>query len=300
LLQESDDVLRTTRVNRRTLLCLTLGLAGVVGAGIPAARAALDEQVVVFHGFAEGRDRTGTAEIIGGRLANITELPFVRSGGEVSPDGTRIAYDTCRKGDRGLNVARLDGSAMRRVVDLAGDYCVDVRWSRDGRQLSYNNPIDRQLHVVPLETGVDTALTVTLGALGWHSWSPNSEAIVYESGRGGQRRLDIVDLARWWTGPLVGPTQFGECEVWAPDWSPTSDAIAFTSCKRELYVVNRDGSELTRVAASAYAPRWSSDGASVLYLSGTTLVRVMLDGSAPQRLGKLPFSGGPFSVGPIR
>lgn len=290
-------MLRTTRVNRQIVFYLTICLTGVVTAGPRAVRAALDEQVVVFHGSADGRARTGTAEIIGGRLANVTELLFVRAGGEISPDGALIAYDTCRKTDRGLKVARLDGSEMRRVVELAGDHCVDVRWSRDGTQLSYNNPIDRQLHVVDFATGVDTALTVTLGALGWHSWASHGDAIVYEIGRGGQRRLDIVDLATWQTRPLVGPTQFPDCEVWAPDWSPTSDVIAFTSCKRELYVVNRDGSRLTRVATSAYAPRWSIDGTAVLFLSGTMLLQARLDGRAPERLGRLPYHGGPFSMG---
>ena len=32
-----------------------------------------------------------------------------------------VAFETCRKADRGLNIARIDGSDERRLVDLDGD-----------------------------------------------------------------------------------------------------------------------------------------------------------------------------------
>jgi Tol biopolymer transport system component len=148
-----------------------------------------------------------------------------------------------------------------------------------------------------LDTSIDTPLPEA-GWSGWHSWSPRGDAIVYETGRGASRRIDIIDLATSSPRSLVGPAQFGACEVWAPDWSPTGDRIAFTSCTRELYIVNADGTGLRPVAASAYGPRWSIDGKSLLFLSGTRLRRVSAGGGAVQRIGALP--PGPFSVGPIQ
>jgi Tol biopolymer transport system component len=123
---------------------------------------------------------------------------------------------------------------------------------------------------------------------------------VYETGRGGTRRIDIIDLATWRTHQLVGPKQLGACEAWAPDWSPTEDRIAFTSCDRTLYVVNADGTGLSPMARSAYAPRWSIDGTSLLFLTGRTLRRIPASGGIVEDLGELPYYGGPFSVGPVQ
>jgi Tol biopolymer transport system component len=258
------------------------------------------EMRLVSYGYIDGQSRAATGVIDGTRLSNVTDLSFLNAGGEISPDGKRIAFDTCAKTDRGINVARLDGSDVKRVVAVSGQNCVLVRWSRDGKRLSYPNPIDIQLHVVQLETGVDTQLQYTSPAFGWHSWSPTGVAIVYETGRGGSRRIDIIDLATWRARQLVGPTQFGPCEVWAPDWSPASDRIAFTSCDGKLYIINADGTGLMLIAESAYAPRWSIDGKSMLFLTGRTLMRIPADGGSVRTIGVLPYYGGPFSVGAIR
>jgi Tol biopolymer transport system component len=255
---------------------------------------------VVFHGYTDAQPRTAIAEIVGLRLTNTSDLDFVRAGGDLSPDGTRVAFDSCRKGDRGIDVANVDGTDVQRIVPLQGDSCAYVRWSRDSKRLSYSNPVGARVHVVDLETRVENALTSTSPAYGLHSWSPANDAIVYETGRGGERRLDVIDLANGRTRPLVGKSQFGSCEVWAPDWSPAGDLIAFTTCKGELYVVNAAGSRLTRLADSAYAPRWSPDGTSLLYLTGRTLLAVRPTGGAPRRIGEFRYYGGPFSVGPLR
>jgi Tol biopolymer transport system component len=261
---------------------------------------ASDHQMrVVFFGFVDRQPRNGTGRIDGARLTEMEELSFLRAGGELSPDGQSIAFDTCRKTDRSIAIARRDGSDVRRIIPVAGDSCVDLRWSRDGSKLSYGSPIDRQLHVVQLDTGIDTPLPTPLPSYGWHSWSPHGDAIVFETGRGGSRRLDVIDLAAWRTRPLVGKLQFGACEVWAPDWSPVGDRIAFTTCDRKLYVVKTDGSALTLLAEAAYAPRWSVDGSSLLFLSGRMLLHVPANGGTVQRVGVLPYSGGPFSVGPF-
>ena len=289
------------RVCCGTIAALARMFAPVIATNTGRVRAASDgEMRLIFYGYIDHQPRTATAVIDGTRLSNVSDLSFLHAGGEISPDGRRIAFDSCAKSDRAINVAALDGSDLKRVVPISGEHCVAVRWSRDGTRLSYPSPIDIQLHVVQLDTGVDTQLPYTSPAFGWHSWSPKGDAIVYETGRGGRRRLDIIDLATWRTRQLVGPKQFGACEVWAPDWSPAGDRIAFTSCDGKLHAINPDGTGLTSITASAYAPRWSIDGKSLLFLTGNMLLRIRAEGGIVQRLGKLPYYGGPFSVGPIQ
>jgi Tol biopolymer transport system component len=108
-------------------------------------------------------------------------------------------------------------------------------------------------------------------------WSRDGARLSYESAI--DRRLHIVELR---------------------SWSPTNDRIVFTTCKRELYVVNLDGTGLSRLAESAYAPRWAPDGTSIYFLMGNRLMRVSASGGAAQRLGMSPYYGGPFSIGPAR
>jgi Tol biopolymer transport system component len=289
------------RICSRTVTAVTVIVTVAVAASTRGVRGADDARMrIVYHGYVDRQPRSATAVVEGSRLTNMVDLPFLRAGGEISPDGTRIAFDTCARADREIRIAQLDGRQERKVVPLRHDEpCVAIRWSPDGTRLSYASVVDLQLHIVQLDTGVDTPRPETSWA-GWHSWSPRGDAIVYQTGRGGSRRIDIVDLATASPRSLVGPLQLGACEVWAPDWSPAGDRIAFTSCDQKLYIVNADGTGLRAVAVSAYAPRWSVDGKSLLFLSGGMLMRVAADAEGLQQIGTLRYQGGPFSVGPVQ
>jgi dipeptidyl aminopeptidase/acylaminoacyl peptidase len=289
------------RICSRTVTTVAVIVTVAVAASTRRVRGAADARMrIVFHGYVDRQARSATAVIEGSRLTNMVDLSFLRAGGEISPDGNRIAFDTCARADREIRIAQLDGRHDRKVVPLRHDEpCVAIRWSPDATRLSYASVVDLQLHVVQLDTGVDTPRPETSWA-GWHSWSPRGDAIVYQTGRGASRRIDIVDLATASPRSLVGPPQFGACEVWAPDWSPAGDRIAFTSCDGKLYTVKVDGTGLRPVAVSAYAPRWSVDGKSLLFLTGGVLMHVAADGEGLQQIGTLPYRGGPFSVGPIQ
>jgi Tol biopolymer transport system component len=89
-----------------------------------------------------------------------------------------------------------------------------------------------------------------------------------------------------------------------PNWSPNGKHLVFTSdrddpnpvtcfpkCNYEIYVMNSDGSEQTRLtdgAAADYHPAWSPDGTQILFVSerdGNQEIYVMdADGSSQRRL----------------
>lgn len=280
---------------------IRLALALVIATGpmlSPSAQEKNSTLRVLFFGYVDAAPRAAFGFIDGNRLVEVKDVTF-RHLAEISPDGTQLAFDTCRKADRSLNVARIDGTDERRLFDLGGDGCVDIRWSRDSRHLSFVDPLDWRLHIVDVARGLDLPLQHA-GIAGWHAWSPAGDAIAFEVGRGGSRQIDVIDIATSQTRQLVGKQQFGACEVWAPDWSPTSERIVFTTCTRQLYVINVDGSQLLRLAESAYAPRWAPDGLSIYFLSGSRLMRVGPTGGRIEQLGVSPYHGGPFSIGPRR
>ena len=281
----------------RPLLVIVCLAVTTIDSGVRAQSSNLR---VLFYGYVDTKPRAAVGIVQGDRLIDVADAPFLPRGAELSPDGTTVAFDTCRSADRGLHIAGIDGKGERRLVDLDGDSCVDIRWSRDGQRLSYGSPLDRRLHIIDLDSGVDFPLRDTTPAYSWHTWSPAGDMIAYDVGRGGSRRIDVIDIKTLRTRELVGKRQFGACEVWAPDWSPTNDRLVFTTCKRELYVVAVDGTGLSRLAESAYAPRWAPDGASIYFLTGNRLMRVDASGGAAQLLGVSPYYGGPFSIGPPR
>jgi Tol biopolymer transport system component len=79
-----------------------------------------------------------------------------------------------------------------------------------------------------------------------------------------------------------------------PDWSPNGQKIAFTSRRDgndEIYVMNADGSEPTRLTDNAFsdvAPAWSLDGRKIVFQSnrdGNTEIYLMnADGTDQTRL----------------
>jgi sugar lactone lactonase YvrE len=290
-------------VMRRHLITCAIAAAGAAmvlsGLAVRARAAESDSLRVLFHGYVDRHGRAATA-IVGTRgISDVRTVPFP-DGAELSPDGRRVALDSCKRSERAIAIASVDGSGGQLVAPVDGEACVTVRWSRDGGKLSYTGGYDLILHVIDLETGADIAYQSTFLTASFHARSPDGSAIVYAVGRGGTRRIDVIELSTSRTHTLVGPEQFGACEVWGPDWAPVGNRIAFTACDGRLFTVNADGTGLTQVhgLGSAYAPRWSPDGRTLYFLSTGTLMRIA-DGGRPRAVAHLPFTGGPFSLAPV-
>src|SRR5438093_8477898 len=109
------DVLDVCRLCRGT----PKGIAVVIGvlAAILTTRlqtpvrraAAAREMRVLSHGYVDGRGKSATAIVGPDGISNITDIPFPH-GGEISPDGRRIAFDTCDRSNRAIAIATLDNS----------------------------------------------------------------------------------------------------------------------------------------------------------------------------------------------
>ena len=278
---------------------------------------------IVFLGYPRvGVPRSGAAVITSAGLFNFQETTFAPVSGELSPDGRFIAYDNCATGHRGMYLAESDGTRSRRIVPLTGN-CVSLRWSPDGKRLSYSGPPDASLHILDLTSEIDTVIPNSQGA-DWHWWSPAGDEIVYgrtEVGKPAPRLLYITDL-KGKNRQLTFAADFMPCEfdfntihTWAPAWSPKGDVIAFTHCG-SLFIVSPDGKNLRQMTTYqprnrdrrlpetfAYSPRWSPDGRWIFFIGEfgrSVLKRISTTGNKVVVIGQLPHWGGPFSIAPLR
>jgi len=127
------------------------------------------------------------------------------------------------------------------------------------------------------------------------SWSPDGTLLVYVCGNydlcvmnadgSGQTRLTRPDLP--WPNAFVYHL--------SPAWSPDGTRIAFASNRQtfryDLFVVNADGTGLTRIGGTAgqdSEPSWSPDGRQLVFTSGVSgngdLYVINADGTGLRRL----------------
>src|SRR4051812_48337400 len=96
---------------------------------------------------------------------------------------------------------------------------------------------------------------------------PRDRAVAFTAEIGGARQLMTMSLR----GTGAPPTQLTASEkpIADPQWSPDGRRLAFTR-DDEIWIVEADGSRLTRVVANpagGHDPRWSPDGRRLAFLS---------------------------------
>jgi TolB protein len=272
---------------------LPLVLLGLLPAAAGAVAGTTERLVFV-------NDRDGDQEIyLGGR--QLTNNDTADYAPVASPDGKRLAFVSVRDGDEEIVVLRTDLSGLRwltrnRVSDST------PAWSPDGRWIAFASARSgrRELYVISARGG--RARRVVRSELPWHeswspAWSPDGKWLAFVSNRAGLLNLEIYAVRPDGTGLRRLTRTSGGIGVLGddtmPDWSPDGRRIAFASNRHgrsELYLMNADGSDKQRLtwtsAVGELLPRWSADGARLIFGTGTRLFVMSLDGGRQRSLGR--------------
>jgi len=125
------------------------------------------------------------------------------------------------------------------------------------------------LWMLPAEGGEAKGLTDGLGDDRLPDWSPDGEAIVFQSFRNGG--WDIWSVAM--DGTNLAPLTDGPFDDREPVWSPNGRRIAFSSDRSgnyDLWVLDLESGTTTRVtehSANDSMPAWSPEGTFLTFVS---------------------------------
>ncbi len=184
-----------------------------------------------------------------------------------SPDGRFVAFDSDRDGERGIYVAKRDGSQVRRVSGAG--YAAVPTWSRNNEWLAYiraeaHKPSVWNLWVQPAVGGRARRVTnYRYGQLWSASWFPDDRRIAYSH----EDTLMVMDLhtgegIRYLT-PVNGQL------VRTPAVSPDGTKIIFQVFRHGAWLLDLADGSMRHVLADPTAEEfaWSPDGRRLAFHS---------------------------------
>jgi Tol biopolymer transport system component len=196
-----------------------------------------------------------------------------------SPRRKRIAFSGPGYGGRsaGIWLMNADGTGKRRLTTRAGD--IAPTWSPDGRRIAFSHEGD--LWVVSASGGPARRL---FGGRTTNEtspdWSPDGRWIAYESNRGGEAQIWILNVKTRGVRRVTSGARSNN-----PDWSPDGRRLAYATRGRIAIVsLTAPGPRLlpTGFPRSAYYPSWSPDGRRISFERGGQVLTIGATGGRPR------------------
>nr|MDJ0941597.1 amidohydrolase [Woeseiaceae bacterium] len=173
---------------------------------------------------------------------------------EVSPDGSRVVYETAGR----LYIKNLPDGAPRRLTRDPGDHFeFDPSWSRDGRRIAFVQWTDAglgQVRTVSASGGRSRQVTDQPGHYHSVRFSPDGRSIVFEVSAGGYLTSPEWSME---TGVFIAPADGGTMRRVTSDGSNPH----FGARSDRLYVTRRDGGrKLVSIDLNGEAERTHASG----------------------------------------
>jgi TolB protein len=222
-------------------------------------------------------DRNGNWDIYamnvdGSNLVQLTDNPADDGYPVWSPDGTKIVFESKRDGPYAIYLMNADGSDQTRLTNHPSNN-FNPEWSPDGKKIVFSSDRNGKNEVYIMNVDGSEVVQVTKtnvprGENGIAAWSPDGKRLAFTGKRWFGWDVYVMTLDQ--PGEQKLTDGHGACR---PDWSPDGKKIAYVSQaadgKGDIWVMNPDGSEKTRVTTDDhnydYYPAWSPDGKYIAY-----------------------------------
>ncbi len=226
---------------------------------------------LLFHAGrnASGQLFTTTVDDHGGVT---TAEPLIKDGARnyhprLSPDGTRVAFDSDREGERAVYVADRNGTGIRRVSGPG--YAAVPSWSPDGTRLAFiKAEPDRarvwNLWLLNVATGeLQRHTAFNRGQVWGASWFPDGHKVAYSH----EDRLIVSDLQS--SAKDVQPSPVKGRLVRTPAVSPDGRRIVFQVYGNGVWMLDLATEEVRRVLDDVTAEEfaWDPSGRRIAYHS---------------------------------
>ena len=192
-----------------------------------------------------------------------------------SPDGERLAVNTGRMGiaHNSILIANADGSNATLLFDDPERSALAPSWSPRSDRIAFGlgaffpmvlGAAVADIAVLDTASGDLTVLTDGNANLGFPSFSPDGQRLVYRAWDESGSALMLLDLRTRESAPLL--TDFGRVNF--PSWSPAGDLVQFTSDRGgdqnyDIYTIDvttRRTRRLTEHPGVDGHASWSPDG----------------------------------------
>ena len=226
---------------------------------------------LLFHA---GRNASGQlfTTTVDGHGGVTTAEPLINDGARnyhprLSPDGTRVAFDSDREGERAVYVADRNGTSITRVSGTG--YAAVPSWSPDGTRLAFikaepDRPRVWNLWLLNLATGELQRHTAFRRGQVWSaSWFPDGHRVAYSH----EDRLIVSDLRSGAREVQASPVK-GRM-VRTPAVSPDGRRIVFQVHGNGVWMLDLATDAVRRVLDDVTAEEfaWDPSGRRIAYHS---------------------------------
>lgn len=219
-----------------------------------------------------------------------------------SPNGLKIVFSSWMDGNINLYVVNSDGTGEKQLTSVGIDvWAAFPSWSPDGTKIAFASyrTGQAQIYIMNSDGSNQTLLTNAKNpydgdtlSFTYSNWSPDGSKILSDNGWAVSGPVNDEGGVYVFSTNTGGYTQLthntdDKNAVWSPDGSKIAffrtDSNAPDS-SGDIYVMNSDGSGLTKLTEGDNNPTWSPDGSKIAFTSskggnGTQLYSISTDGS---------------------
>lgn len=258
------------------------------------------ETKIYFVSSRSGSKEIWAMDYDGENQHQITHLGTISMSPRVSPDNSRIAFDSLGREGWTIRMYSLD---LNRLVSfpagVAGGSNTSPAWSSDGTKIAFSSARGGHPEVwVADASGGNLHKLTAFGTDTSPVWNPRTNAqLSWVSGRTGEPQIYIMDQ----DGANVQRMTDGGYAV-SPSWSPSGGMLAFAWNRKygpgdpggqDIYVMDiasKRWLQATHESGSNDFPSWSPDGRHIVFErqigKRTQIWSMLADGTHEQQLTK--------------